>query len=613
MLLTLITINSFVFSQDYTCFDKNYKKGVEQFEAQQFDSAYNSFIAAKYGCGIIRPTSDIDKWILKAQEGELYLLQKENEILTKNLQAATKEQARIDKIIGYLQFKNNRAWVKKENNWILIDTYGSSYLQLSQDTVANIRLIDNGYSIITKKKKLHILDTLGKQTTNPYSYISKYKQGLAYAQNDKAQSTPVIINKKGGIVYKSDSILSEIYPFSIDTVVDEIVLLSRKIEYGSKEKGEAIMFGSNKFYNETSHCSYIQKFECNYIIGNEKSYFTNYSYLYSKYGDRVIEDKFYSIEKLSNNYYCLSLTKGGFSYTDEKKILKPDYSTAIDTVRFDKVEVFTDTLLLVNRDQYINAKGLISLSGDTLIKPEFVKIEQHPSYLSTIIVTRETANHFYSGLFNLKTRNYILGANYSFYKNFLYSEGTFAVRDTNLNLFFIDTLGNTLTQKTFFDIEPFTDGFAKVALGDSVGNLTFGYINKAGKLFTENLNEIYQLNNGVAVFNGSSYCYYLNHNGELEFKILKFGECNCSNVVSEGFSKIFYSKHKYSKQKGYVYITDKGKYAFGLCFFEEAEDFKNGKAKVKKDGLWFYINTKGECIDGDCPENYPTPNDNEKK
>jgi len=76
-ILFLIVSNSNYAQKNYKCFDKNYNNGIRQYKTQEFDSAYNSFKAAKFGCENIRINTDIDEWLIKSQDGLITLIKKE--------------------------------------------------------------------------------------------------------------------------------------------------------------------------------------------------------------------------------------------------------------------------------------------------------------------------------------------------------------------------------------------------------------------------------------------------------------------------------------------------------------------------------------------------------
>ncbi|MBR3446421.1 MAG: WG repeat-containing protein [Oscillospiraceae bacterium] len=141
---------------------------------------------------------------------------------------------------------------------------------------------------------------------------------------------------------------------------------------------------------------------------------------------------------------------------------------------------------------------------------------------------------------------------------------------------YADLQGNIVIPQKFDAAWPFQEGIALVGImeeGDDPWNpvTKYGFIDKSGNYIAE-----------------PQYEYYDNYwNGEINVKNVGTGS------FSGGFAKVALKDDNNVLQYGYIDKT--GKVAIELQF-EDARDFQNGFACVKKDGKWGYINTAGETV-----------------
>lgn len=133
---------------------------------------------------------------------------------------------------------------------------------------------------------------------------------------------------------------------------------------------------------------------------------------------------------------------------------------------------------------------------------------------------------------------------------------------------FADLQGNIVIPQKFDFVSPFYDGIAMVGIyEDDPYNLKCGFIDKTGNYIVE----------------PQYYCD---------------SRSSGTGSFSEGFARV--ALQDGTSEEGapilkYGYIDKTGKVAIELQF-EDARDFKNGFACVKKDGKWGYINTVGETV-----------------
>ena len=132
---------------------------------------------------------------------------------------------------------------------------------------------------------------------------------------------------------------------------------------------------------------------------------------------------------------------------------------------------------------------------------------------------------------------------------------------------YADLKGNIVIPQKFDSASPFSDGLARVSItikGENEWDNTskYGFIDKSGNYIVEPKYDYDSWNGGTGSF-------------------------------SEGFAKVALKNEDGAMQFGFIDKT--GKEVIALQY-EDARDFSNGVAPVKKDGKWGYINTAGETV-----------------
>ena len=137
---------------------------------------------------------------------------------------------------------------------------------------------------------------------------------------------------------------------------------------------------------------------------------------------------------------------------------------------------------------------------------------------------------------------------------------------------YADLQGNVVIPQIFDFVSPFIDGIALAGIIVDNSNqwnpvYKYGFIDKTGNFIVEPKYYSDSWNGGTGSF-------------------------------SEGFAKVALQDDQDtegSPKLKYGFIDKTGKEVIALQY-EDAGDFQNGLAKVKKDGKWGYINTKGETV-----------------
>jgi WD40 repeat protein len=120
-LLSLLLLLFFFHSgaQNYDCYNKYHKQGIELFNKNYFDSAQIIFNAAKNGCYPLPPGNDIDEWIDKALKGYINSIKAQRDLADSLRDIAVNEKKQADSskkaadTLRYVKFAQNLALQSK--------------------------------------------------------------------------------------------------------------------------------------------------------------------------------------------------------------------------------------------------------------------------------------------------------------------------------------------------------------------------------------------------------------------------------------------------------------------------------------------------------------------
>lgn len=202
-----------------------------------------------------------------------------------------------------------------------------------------------------------------------------------------------------------------------------------------------------------------------------------------------------------------------------------------------------------------------------------------------------------------------------------FSEGLAAVRQ-GWDYYFIDKTGRKVFNKSFVYADSFSEELAAVTIGVMTGNrrqIKYAYINKSGNVVltiattTEDIS-CDSFHEGLARIKKNGKYGYINKRGQLviPYTYKRAGDFKdgVANVTKANGEDIYINKsgrqvNKPSNLSGIItvkenrttyYFTDKnGNRLFGEVF-DDAGDFSEGFACVKKNGKWGYINEQGNGL-----------------
>ncbi len=211
-----------------------------------------------------------------------------------------------------------------------------------------------------------------------------------------------------------------------------------------------------------------------------------------------------------------------------------------------------------------------------------------------------------------------------------FSEGLAAVRQ-GWDYYFIDKTGRKVFNKSFVYADSFSEELAAVMIGVMTGNkrqIKYAYINKSGNVMltvattTEDIS-CGSFHEGLAHIKKNGKYGYINKRGQLvipyTYKYAGDFKDGVAYVTKANGEDIYINKsgrqvNKPSNLSGFIkvkenpttyYFTDKnGNRLFGEVF-DDAGDFSEGFACVKKNGKWGYIDTEGNGLPGCLPKLTP--------
>lgn len=184
------------------------------------------------------------------------------------------------------------------------------------------------------------------------------------------------------------------------------------------------------------------------------------------------------------------------------------------------------------------------------------------------------------GLFGLIDRNGFWVVEPTWSDCLPFSEGRAAVQSGD-KWGFIDETGALVIEYQFREVGSFSCGRAMARTGGS-----YGYIDPLGNMaVSEKFRSAGLFVDDIAFATQSSNTYIINKAGDPQYTL-------DSGVSASSFSEGFALVQKGGRS---YYITKYARRAFGSdTEFEDALPFSGGYAAVKIDGLWGYINTKGD-------------------
>lgn len=215
--------------------------------------------------------------------------------------------------------------------------------------------------------------------------------------------------------------------------------------------------------------------------------------------------------------------------------------------------------------------GYKNTAGETAIPPGFSAAYEFEG---------EVAFAAQDGLYGLIDRNGLWLAEPAWSAFLPFSEGRAAVQSGE-KWGFIDASGRVVIDYKFREVGSFSCGRAMARTGSS-----YGYIDPLGNLaISEKFRFAGPFSDDVAFAGQSSDTYIINKAGEPQYTL-------DSGVSATGYSEGFALVRRGGSS---YFITKYARQAFASdALFEDALPFSGGYAAIRQEGLWGYINAKGE-------------------
>lgn len=284
--------------------------------------------------------------------------------------------------------------------------------------------------------------------------------------------------------------------------------------------------------------------------------------------------------------------KEGFIDNSEKIVIEP---------QFDEVNDFSEGLAAV----VINGKsGFIDKTGKIVIEPQF----DYVGYFKEGRAYVEIGNYFdHTHGYIDKTGKFVPeNTNTSEESEFYYSsfsDGLAAILKDGM-WGFVDETGNMVIEPQFpdtcFEEDPhFSEGFAAVQIDGK-----WGFIDKTGSIAIEpKFDYVFEFSEGLASvrIGDSDNCKYgyIDKTG----KYVITPQFGYAGNFTEGLASVYVGKDVYEREPKFGFIDKTGKFVINPQF-NLTMDFYGGIAAVWKDGLYHYIDKKGNIIwSGEEPYN----------
>jgi hypothetical protein len=252
--------------------------------------------------------------------------------------------------------------------------------------------------------------------------------------------------------------------------------------------------------------------------------------------------------------------------------------------------------------------GFIDRTGNWIIKPVYKEVL---SFHDGIAAARENKKWGFID----KSGGWIIEPQYESVKMF---SGALAPVQSDGKWGYIDRKNNSVIAPAYRDADPFNNGWALVLTGDG-----WGYIDSTGQFVIKpQFEKAFPFRGNVARVKKANTWFYIYRNGKAT---TTYGFMNAEDF-SDGAAMVrrdrgnwgylnedgtwlleprFYvagnfingiAKVRMENAEEWNYIDRKGNYLFGNRKFEKAEDFSDSLARIRKDGMWGFINEKGEIV-----------------
>ncbi len=397
--------------------------------------------------------------------------------------------------------------------------------------------------------KWGIMDTTGNFIVEPkYNFLQRYFRNEFIAQLDK----------KWGVISPNDSI-------KIDFIYDEIRYFFND---SAKKKWANIPYYKVRSKNKWGVIDSIgtviidTKFsEIEYSYNDDIFFITKikekeiiYGYIDTT-GSVKIKHNFYEAGEFKEGKASIKIAKNKYSFINKS-------GEQINKTTFRRVYDFRDNAAAV---MVRNKWGFIDTTGKIIIKPRFSKVGSFGDGLAPVFVRKKR----FFGLIKSITKSD-----------------------------FIDKSGNIVIETRFKNCTNFSNGFSIVRK-----RRRYGIIDTTGEYLVRPKYKNIKFDEETKYFiiKGNRRRFaIMDKNGDF---IVPFGKYNYIGQFSEGLCIV---KKRFKKGQAYGYIDKTGKEKIKLTY-QNAKDFKDGLAAVKRNNKWQYIDTSATQKIYKKPDNINIP------
>lgn len=585
LIYCLLNFSMIVYSQN-NCFEKNYNNGIEAFKNKEFEKAYSCFKAAKYGCPDFIDNTDIDNWLMQCKDSVIHLIEIQKTQTEQVLIELEKKRYRNAKLLSYIDFSENRAWIQTNDTAYLINNKGDLIKAFPNNDILDFGSFANGIAILSTKKywlsrEKVIIDTTGykKKTCQ---YLSDFYNDYAFAV---CNDTSYLLNKQGNEVLKSSS--KNKYHNSCDSIVeydDLFYIIDYITEYPSFENNEGTLFFKSGVFFE-GNFDELQFYD-KYTLAHfyiEKSYNEKYdsTLLYSKHGEIILKAK--EIDICNNGHYILKNNKYA-------SLLNSQFQVISDSTYSEISEIGFDNYLKVRTNK---GWGVIDTLGNEIIEPQFDEINSlgigHKNVTPiNSYFTIKTSTGW--GVVNT-TGKVIITPKYqeievNDYNNDNLFDGYFEVT-TLTGRGIVDTLNNILIPPVYGSVIDICNGSSFI-VSKKQSLIIYDYVKK--KEIFEGKNIKRGTEGYIPVTKNGKEWFYINYNGiKLTDQIFSY-----TGNFKKGYAKVCIADtSNYAHKIGYIDKTGK----FHADNFKKIYDFSEGLAYADfYDNAGGYIDSTGAKV-----------------
>jgi hypothetical protein len=456
-------------------------------------------------------------------------------------------------------YSNDRALVRKDGKWGMLDQDGNEVLKPAYDNFDFLANSNQKLFFIAQNKVLHGLIDSNANVIVPVQYakIRDYHEDRVAVKN--LEGSWGFVNRTGEEVVKAQYRVAYDFSEGLAIIFDHSRWGAINPSGGIAIKPQYLRMGS---FKEGKAWVHLRKGKKGYIDKN---------------GNLIFSKRFSRLTDFKNGIARVYIRKRGWGLINTKGefILKPKK-------RYHKIEAFNDYGLAKVK---IGKKyRLMNEAGDLVGKKSYGKIRDFYEGFAAVRMQALTGNHL--GKTNLNwmlidtTGELVTDKEFSQLQDF--SEGRAAFTGEHSKRGYINTKGEVIIEPIYFRVAPFEDNRAVV--WDNYNRT--GVIDTTGKVIIPvEYNRILDINKGLALVRRNSWTYYFVHEDTKRHTPNNF-------TGAKGFGS--HAAPVRVKDKWGV-INEKG-LPLLIPKYAKIEAFKEGVAKVSITSLLGVVDLNGRVI-----------------